>query len=228
MLLGYGLASVNNKKKQTSLIIFIHLSHIASTTAEKEAAPSLATSLQMNRTASLCVCILYLYAKTFRKSEGSSPQSVILFPALLMNFFHSLHWLAYPTALPIKWSNASIPCLCFQLTICIHRLHKTYNIRRSFENSAFSILSSICVWSDMNSNFRLVSWLMMYVLTRGIPSSVGQHMLWSSICSTSRPMNHAPSETSSFAYLCNICLQSHNFTTLNSLANRKVKQHKIV
>ena len=38
------------------------------------------------------------------------------------------------------------------------------------------------------------------------PGGVPQQKLRSSICSTSKPMNHAPRETSSFAYLCNICL----------------------
>jgi len=41
-----------------------------------------------------------------------------------------------------------------------------------------------------------------------IPGGVPQHMFLSSMCSTSRPMNHAPSDTSSLAYLCNIGLQS--------------------
>lgn len=34
-----------------------------------------------------------------------------------------------------------------------------------------------------------------------------QHILRSSMCSTSRPINHEPSDTSSLAYLCNMGLQ---------------------
>lgn len=39
-----------------------------------------------------------------------------------------------------------------------------------------------------------------------VPGGVPQHMLRSSMCWASRPMNQAPSETSSLAYLCNIGL----------------------
>jgi hypothetical protein len=39
-----------------------------------------------------------------------------------------------------------------------------------------------------------------------IPGGVPQHILLSSTCSTSKPMNHDPNETSSFAYLCSTFL----------------------
>lgn len=39
-----------------------------------------------------------------------------------------------------------------------------------------------------------------------LPGGVPQHNLRSSICSTSRPRNQDPSETSSLAYLCSTCL----------------------
>lgn len=38
------------------------------------------------------------------------------------------------------------------------------------------------------------------------PGGVPQHMFLSSMCSTSRPINHEPSVTSSFAYWCRMCL----------------------
>lgn len=44
-----------------------------------------------------------------------------------------------------------------------------------------------------------------------IPGGVPQHSLRSSICSTSSPINQDPSETSSFAYLCNTCLAIMKF-----------------
>lgn len=40
-----------------------------------------------------------------------------------------------------------------------------------------------------------------------IPGGVPQHMLRSSMCSTSSPINQEPSETSSLAYLCNMGLK---------------------
>lgn len=43
-----------------------------------------------------------------------------------------------------------------------------------------------------------------------LPGGVPQHNLRSSICSTSNPINQAPSETSSFAYLCRTCLVKLN------------------
>jgi len=44
-------------------------------------------------------------------------------------------------------------------------------------------------------------------ILRAIPGGVPQHMLRSSMSSTSRPINHAPRDTSSLAYLCNMGLQ---------------------
>lgn len=46
-----------------------------------------------------------------------------------------------------------------------------------------------------------------------IPGGVPQHMLRSSMCSTSRPISHAPSDTSSFAYLCRMGLKSPYYLT---------------
>lgn len=40
-----------------------------------------------------------------------------------------------------------------------------------------------------------------------IPGGVPQHIFRSSMCSISRPINQAPSDTSSLAYLCSIALQ---------------------
>jgi len=49
------------------------------------------------------------------------------------------------------------------------------------------------------------------VWIKNLPGGVPQHNLRSSICSTSNPMNQAPKETSSFAYLCSTCLNSKKF-----------------
>ena len=42
-----------------------------------------------------------------------------------------------------------------------------------------------------------------------VPGGVPQHILRSSMCSTSRPINHEPRDTSSLAYLCNIGLHQN-------------------
>lgn len=43
-----------------------------------------------------------------------------------------------------------------------------------------------------------------------LPGGVPQHNLLSSMCLTSIPINQAPKETSSFAYLCRTCLKHFN------------------
>jgi len=45
------------------------------------------------------------------------------------------------------------------------------------------------------------------------PGGVPQHMLRSSMCSTSSPINQAPSDTSSLAYLCSIGLKANDEST---------------
>jgi hypothetical protein len=66
--------------------------------------------------------------------------------------------------------------------------------------------------------------------TRNWPGGVPQHMSLSSMCSTSRPMNHAPSDTSSFAYLCSMglggCIWWTHMDQLPASATQERKKKK--
>ena len=58
-----------------------------------------------------------------------------------------------------------------------------------------------------------------------VPGGVAQHMLRSSTCSTSSPISHAPRETSSFANLCRIGLET---THVRRQAQRNAATHDTV
>lgn len=57
-----------------------------------------------------------------------------------------------------------------------------------------------------------------------LPGGVPQHMLLSSMCSTSRPMNQEPRETSSLAYLCNMGLKIRWYYLIRRKKNGKMEQ----
>lgn len=69
---------------------------------------------------------------------------------------------------------------------------------RSLEKSEQTIMQVRCLLCCFSS----------CLFRRNKPGGVPQHILLSSICSTSSPMNHEPNDTSSLAYLWSIGLTS--------------------
>lgn len=128
---------------------------------------------------------------TWENSEICFPYRIFTLATSLMHFTHSLRWLTNAAATPVKWRATYIPCLCLPFTIWKHYVYKA-----AIVNVCIRIFhyTGMCDW----------------ILPGGVP----QHRLLSSICSTSRPMNHDPNDTSSFANRWSICL---NISTIKIL-----------
>lgn len=124
------------------------------------------------------------------------PNCSITFSTTLMYFKHSINRFAYSTTAPIERCCTRVSCLTFPLTICTHTMTK---IKLPI---SIAILLIWCYYVMSNVYMQDLVFLFL-VLPKGVP----QQRLLSSICSTSRPMNQDPKETSSFAYLCSSCLQ---------------------
>jgi hypothetical protein len=126
-------------------------------------------------------------------SESCTPQCIFILATTLVDFNHPLNRPANPAAFPIKWSNTYITRLSLPFTICTYISSQVIYVMlpkrctRSMMSRGFSF-----IYCDENQN--------------NIPGGVPQHILLSSTCSTSKPMNHDPNETSSFAYLCSTFL----------------------
>ena len=117
-------------------------------------------------------------------SEDCAPESILAFTAATVNLRDPFCRLADAAAAPIKGGNAEVAGLRFPFTIC----------RNNHSVKFFEVHGKVIL-----------------VRTKTSPGGVPQHNLRSSICSTSNPMNQAPKETSSFAYLCSTCLNSKKF-----------------
>jgi hypothetical protein len=110
-------------------------------------------------------------------SEWGAPDCLVSFTASRVHILQPFDWVANPAAPPVEGCDADVPCLCLPLAIW----NKVILVAWS---------SSSEMVHGMQNNWR--NW----------PVSDPQHISLSSMCSTSSPMNHAPSDTSSFANLC--------------------------
>lgn len=129
----------------------------------------------------------------FPRLEGCTPNSTVAFTTPQMNIFYPLNGLADATASPVKGCHANVPSLCFPLTICRHESQPQTRLEKLLRRTWKSIRGKRFIRSSAT-----------------VPGGVPQHMLRSSMCSTSKPMNQDPRETSSLAYLCSIGLRSTN------------------
>lgn len=118
--------------------------------------------------------------------DKSTPNCWIPFTAASMYIFDPLNRLAYTTAAPIERCYTDIASLPFPLTIC----GRTYS------------------QSGESRDGKHVKETLLNTLQQNRPGGVPQHMFLSSMWLTSKPMNHDPSDTSSFAYLCRIGLRN--------------------
>ena len=121
-----------------------------------------------------------------------TPKSCGSLSARCVDFFHSLHRITNSTAMPVKRRHANIPFLCFPFAIC---------------TCIISIFIYCFMHDYLNKNKKETNNEDYWKIYVCIPGGVPQHMDRSSTCSTSRPKNHAPSETSSLAYRCKMGLQ---------------------
>lgn len=64
-------------------------------------------------------------------------------------------------------------------------------------------------------------YLIKSLFKKTLPGGVPQHILRSSMCSTSRPINHEPRDTSSLAYLCNMGLHSQYTPRALTMSQKK-------
>ena len=87
------------------------------------------------------------------------------------------------------------------------------------------ILISPCDQVDININREDDKWQKLSTKWHFIPGEVPQQRLRSSICSTSRPINQEPRETSSFTYLWSMCLQMKMLLS-NSFTEHSISENK--
>lgn len=172
------------------------------------------------------------------ESEIKAPNSRISFTAGGVDALHSLHGFAYSTALPIIRRHAHIPLFCLPLAIYILLLFlKFFNkFFRTFSLLLCVYLSNIFIYIYISIH-RLPSHnetKIHVTLSKNkqklqVPGGVPQHMEWSSTCSTSRPMNHEPNDTSSFANRCKMGLPIfiHPFIYFMEIRQTTTKRPKV-
>lgn len=113
-------------------------------------------------------------------------------------------------------TNRRKPRTHFRLVLSIHNLHFIFSQLRILEHSIeiqhylFSKFILLYVISEPSFYFYQTFVIIKKKDFWCIPGGVPQHKLRSSICSTSNPINHAPKDTSSFAYRCKIGLKYVN------------------
>ena len=143
--------------------------------------------------------------------ERGVPQRLLAFGALIVDFPDPPLGVAYAAAPPVEWRGANVPRLSFPFAICNWRQvnvcdsMKTLCTLKYFQHYNFR---KQLKWSSLiDDGLMIKQYKVGQVWSNGsLPGGVPQQSLLSSICSTSNPMNQEPNETSSFIYLCRICL----------------------
>lgn len=160
---------------------------------------------------------MWIFLRRFEGIVGWSKccglQCVFTLSTPSVDILHSLSGPADTTAAPVEWSDAGVSRLCLPLTICRKEMHRQSlspkQITPSITEKLASIMFQIEIIFDATNWMNCCVWVRKWWFHswfKELPQ-VPQQSLRSSMCSTSTPISHDPSETSSFAYLWSTCLK---------------------